>query len=66
LTKVKRNLESVQKQNWKTVSKNWCKIELNDTIKQEDNLNLMFENHREENDIYPLTIIEIAEAQKKD
>ncbi len=39
---------------------------LNDTTKQEGNLNLVFANHGEEDKIYPLTIIEIAEAQKKD
>ncbi len=64
--KVKRNLKSKQKQNWQTVSKHKSKIELNNTTKQEDNLNLVFANHREEDKIYPLTIIEIAETQKKD
>jgi hypothetical protein len=30
------------------------------------NLNLLFANHGDEGEIYPLTTIEIAEAQKKD
>ena len=42
-----------------------CELEIEDTIKHED-WNLVFENHREEDEIYPLTTIEIAEAQKKD
>jgi general stress protein 26 len=47
------------------VSKHWCKLELIDTNKHED-LNLMFENHGEEDEIYLLTTIEIAKAQQKD
>ena len=45
--------------------KHWCNVETDDTTKHED-LNLVFATHREENEIYPLTMIEIAEAQKKD
>jgi hypothetical protein len=29
-------------------------------------MNLVFANHREEDEIYPLTTIETAKAQKKD
>jgi hypothetical protein len=64
-TKVKGNSRSVQRQNWLAVSKHWCKLGTDDTIKHED-WNLVFANHREEDEIYPLTTIEIAEAQKKD
>jgi hypothetical protein len=46
------------------VSKHWCNLEIV-TDKHED-LNLVFVNHREEDEIYPLTTIEIAEAQQKD
>ncbi len=63
--KVNRNSKSVQRQNWMAVSKHLCELEIEDTIKHED-WNLVFENHREEDEIYPLTTIEIAEAQKKD
>jgi hypothetical protein len=49
---------------WITVSKQWCKLEV-DTIKHED-LNRMFANHGKEDKVYPLTTIEIATAQKKD
>ncbi len=53
------------RQNWLTLSKQWCKVDTDDTTKHED-LNLVFATHGEEDEIYPLTIIEIAEAQKKD
>jgi hypothetical protein len=42
----------------------WYKLEV-DTNKHED-LNLVFTNYREEDEIYPLTTIEIAKAQQKD
>ena len=47
------------------VSKYWCELETDDTTKHED-WNLVFANHGEEDEIYRPTIIEIAEAQKKD
>ena len=65
MTKVKGNSRSVQRQNWLAVSKHWCNVETDDTTKHED-WNLVFANHREEDEIYPLTIIEIPETQKKD
>ena len=49
-----------------TVSKHWCNLEMDDTTEHEDQMNLVFANHGQEEDIYPLTTIEIAEAQKKD
>jgi hypothetical protein len=65
LTKVKRrSLKRSQRQCWMTVSKHWCNLGI-DTIKLEDSV-FVFANHREEDEIYPLTTIEIAEAQRKD
>jgi hypothetical protein len=46
------------------VSKQWFKLEM-DTNKH-DYLNLVFAKHRQEDKIYPLITIEIAEAQQKD
>ena len=46
------------------VSKHWCNLKI-DTSKHED-LNLVFANHGEEDERYPLTTIELAEAQHKD
>jgi hypothetical protein len=47
-----------------TVSKHWWNLEI-DTNKPKD-LNFAFANHIEEDEIYPLTTIEIAEAQHND
>jgi hypothetical protein len=47
-----------------TVLKHWCNLET-DTNKHKD-LNFASANHREEDEIYPLTTIEIAKAQHKD
>jgi hypothetical protein len=63
MTKV-RNSKRSQRQNWMAVSKHWCNLEI-DTNKHED-LNLVFATHGEGDKIYPLTTIEIAEAQRKD
>jgi hypothetical protein len=46
-----------------SVSKHWCNLEI-DTHKLED-LNFAFANHGEEEEIYPLTTIEIAEAMAR-
>jgi hypothetical protein len=48
-----------------TVSKHWCNLEI-DTSKHKDLNFVVFANHGEEDEIYPLTTIEIAEAQCKD
>jgi hypothetical protein len=62
MTKVKNSKQS-QRQDWMAVSKHWCNLEI-DTNKHED-LNFVFANHREEEEIYLLATIEIAEAQHK-
>ncbi len=64
MTKVKkRSLKHSERQSWMTVSKHWCNLEI-DTNKPND-LIFVFANHGEEDEIYPLTTIEIAEAQCK-
>jgi hypothetical protein len=63
MTKVKGNSRSVQRQNWLTFSKHWCNVETDDTTKD---LNLVFATHGEEDEIYPITTIEITKTQKKD
>jgi hypothetical protein len=63
MTKV-RYSKCSQRQSWMTVSKHWCNLAI-DTNKRED-FNFAFANHREKDEIYPLTTIEIAEAQCKD
>jgi hypothetical protein len=54
-----------------TVLKNWCKLDidsdnLDSYTNKHDDWNLMFAHHKEEEEIYPLTLIEIANAQRKD
>jgi hypothetical protein len=63
-TVKKRSSKCSQKQSWMTVSKHWCNLEI-DTHKPKE-LYFAFANHGEEDEIYPLTTIEIAEAQHKD
>jgi hypothetical protein len=59
MKKVKGSSKCSQRQNCMAVSKHWCELEL-DTNKHDD-LNLVFANHSKEDEIYPLTTIEIAE-----
>jgi hypothetical protein len=55
-----------------TVSKNWCKLDidsdnLDSYTDKHDDWNLVFAHHQEEDKVYPLTtLIEIADAQRKD
>jgi hypothetical protein len=60
-----------QRQCWMTVSKNWCKLDidsdnLDSYTNKHDDWNLMFAYHKEEEGVYPLTLTEIADAQRKD
>jgi hypothetical protein len=59
-----RSLKSSQRQSWMAVSKDWCNLEI-DTNKPKD-LNFVFAYRGEEDEIYPLTTLLIAEAQRKD
>ncbi len=70
MTKV-RNKKSRQRQSWMTVSKNWCKLDiesdnLDSYTNKHDDWNLVFAHQEEEDKIYPLTLTEIADAQCKD
>ncbi len=53
------------------VTKNWCELDIDSdnldsyTVKHDD-WNLVFAHHEEEDKIYPLTLTEIADAQRKD
>ncbi len=62
---------SRQRQCWATVLKNWCKLDidldnLDSYTDKHDDWNLMFAHHKEEEELYPLTLTEIADAQRKD
>jgi hypothetical protein len=54
-----------------TVLKNWCKLDidsdnLDSFTDKHDDWNLVFAHHKEMDNIYPLTLTEIADAQCKD
>jgi hypothetical protein len=54
-----------------TVSKNWCELDidsdnLDSYTNKHDDWNLVFAHHEEEEEVYPLTLTEIADAQRKD
>jgi hypothetical protein len=67
-TKVRNN--SRQRQCWMTVSKQWCKLDVDsdnlDSYNKHNDWNLVFAHHKKEDEIYPLTLTEIADAQRKD
>jgi hypothetical protein len=53
--------------NWMTFSKCWCEYKHthnNSTDKHNYSMNYVFANHIKEEEIYPLTVKEIAKAQK--
>ncbi len=54
-----------------TVSINWCKLDidsdnLDSYTNKHNDWNLVFAHHEEEDEIYPLTLTKIADAQRKD
>jgi hypothetical protein len=54
-----------------TVSKNWCELDidsdnLDSYTNKHDDWNLVFAELKEEDKVYPLNLIEIADAQRKD
>ncbi len=67
--KVRNN--SSQRQCWMTVSKKWCELDINSDnldsyTDKHDDWNLVFAHHKEEEEVYPLTLTEIADAKRKD
>ncbi len=68
-TKVRDN--SSQRQCWMMVSKKWCKLDidsdsLDSHTNKHDDWNLVFAHHKEEEEVFTLTLTEIADAQHKD
>eukprot|EP00804_Cyclotella_cryptica_P024717 CCRYP_001685-RA/>CCRYP_001685-RA protein AED:0.42 eAED:0.42 QI:0/0/0/1/0/0/2/0/344 len=57
-------------ENWMTFTKCWCHYTQEESAKEtsayQEEMNLVFANRSEEDVIYPLTVQEIAEAQKLD
>jgi hypothetical protein len=51
--------------------KKWCELDidsdnLDSYTNKHDDWNLVFAHHEEEEEVYPLTLTEIADAQRKD
>ncbi len=67
-TKVRNN--SSQRQCWMTVSKKWCELDIDsdnlDSYTNKHDCNLVFAHPEEEEEVYSLTLTEIADAQRKD
>jgi hypothetical protein len=68
-TKVRNR--SHQRQGWMTVLKKWCELDfdsdnLDSYTDKHDDWNLVFTHHEEEEEVYSLTLTEIADAQRKD
>ncbi len=63
MTKLNKNSKCSQRQNWMEVSKHRCELEL-DTKKHGD-LNLVFANHGEEDEIHPLRINRESKSTKE-
>ncbi len=69
-TTIVRN-NSIQRQCWMTVSKQWCALDIDSVnldsyTNKHDDWNRMFAHHEEEEEVYPLTLTDIADAQRKD
>ncbi len=66
---VRKN--SSQRQCWMMVLKKGCKLDIDSDnlgsyTNKHDDRSLMFAHHKEEEEVYPLTLTEIADAQRKD
>ncbi len=69
MMKVRNN--SHQRQCWMTVSKQWCDLDVDSDnldlyTDKHDDWNIVFPYHEEEDEIYHLTLTEIADPQRKD
>ena len=56
-------------QNWMTFTKRWCKVQTehtNSTMQHIESINYVFANRSEEEEVFPPTIKQIAEAQRND
>ncbi len=61
MVKVKSS-KSSQRQHWMAISKIWCKLDIDINTNKHKDLNFLFASHGEEEEVYPLTTIKIAEA----
>ena len=60
------HVQEMDKQTWMTLTKYWCTLENNtenSNNEHEMEIDHVFANHSEEEDVYPSTVCEIAEEQ---
>jgi hypothetical protein len=55
-----------EQQNWMIRKKCWCKTKQSHKNSKDEILNYVFAHRKDEEEIFPLTVKEIAQAQKKD
>ena len=55
-----------EQQNWMIRTKCWCRTKQSHKHSKDEILNYVFANRKDDDEIYPLTVDEIATAQKKD
>jgi hypothetical protein len=55
-----------EKQNWMIRTKLWCETKRSRTMEKDKIVNYVFAHRNDDKEIFPLTVDEIAKAQKKD
>ena len=67
---TKAKFKAEQHQNWTILTKRWCEVvqptQQFSKTKHTDLMNQVFANPNDKEEIYPLTVKEFAEAQKKE
>ena len=62
---VPRTLKQ-ERQNWMIRTKLWCRTKCSHKMEKDEILNYVFAHRNDDKEIFPLTVEEIAQAQKKD
>ena len=55
-----------ERQNWMVRTKLWCRTECSHKMEKDEIFNYVFAHRNDDKEIFPLTVEEIAQAQKKD
>jgi len=55
-----------EQQNWMIQTKCWCRTKQSHKNSKDEILNYVFAHRKDDDEIFPLTVDEIAQAQKKD
>ena len=65
LEMIPRTLKQ-ERQNWMIRTKLWCRTECSHKMEKDEIFNYVFAHRNDDKEIFPLTVEEIAQAQKKD